>query len=228
MTGLVLILVLITEAAYTWSRSGPIMNQEQFIDFYELMQISPNAEIETIQRVYRMLAARFHPDNPETGDGDRFVSLGQAYQILVNPETRAAYDMKYQLRNTQPISVFELREFAAGIDGEGNRRMGILCLLYNRRRSNPDSPGMSILEFEKLMSLPREHLMFTLWYLKDAELIRQDESSNFVVTSRGVDYVEKNLHSHQTLYQLIKAAETGAVERSGNAAMDEAAGDHGK
>jgi hypothetical protein len=122
------------------------------------------------------------------------------------------------------MSVFELREFAAGIDGEASRRMGILCLLYNRRRSNSDNPGISILEFEKLMSFPREHLMFTLWYLKDAELIRQDESSNFVINSRGMDYVEKNLSEHQTLYHLIKAAETGSVERSPTEELREDAG----
>lgn len=190
------------------------MSNEQFIDFYELMQISPNAEAETIQRVYRMLAARYHPDNPQTGDPDRFVRLREAYNVLSNRETRAAYDLHYQVRNVQPISVFEMREFAAGIDGEANRRMGILCLLYNRRRSNPDHPGISILEFENLMSFPREHLMFTLWYLKDSGFLRQDESSNFVITSAGVDYVEKNLSSYETLYRLLKSAETGDVERS--------------
>lgn len=200
------------------------MANDEYLDIYELMQISPNAEPETVQRVYRMLASRYHPDNPKTGDPDRFIKLTEAYRILSNRESRAAYDLDYQMRNTQPISVFEMREFAAGIDGESNRRMGILCLLYNRRRSNPDNPGMSILEFEKLMSFPREHLMFTLWYLKDAELIRQDESSNFVVTSRGVDYVEKNLPDYKTLYHLIKAAETGNVERSDFKTPDETRG----
>ena len=34
----------------------------EFIDYYELLQISSNAEPETIQRVYHMLAARYHPD----------------------------------------------------------------------------------------------------------------------------------------------------------------------
>src|SRR5438552_14453960 len=139
------------------------------------MQISPNAETETVHRVYRMLAARYHPDNPETGDRDRFIRLAEAYKTLSNRETRAAYDVQYQLRNTQPISVFELKEFAAGIDGESNRRMGILCLLYSRRRTNPDSPGLSILELERMMSFPREHLLFTLWYLKESDLVRQDE-----------------------------------------------------
>jgi curved DNA-binding protein len=198
------------------------MASDDFIDFYELMQINPNAEPETVQRVYRMLATRYHPDNPRTGDPDRFIKLRQAYETLSDPRSRAAYDLHYQLRNVQPMTVFELREFAAGIDGEGSRRMGILCLLYSRRRSNADSPGISILEFEKLMSFPREHLIFTLWYLKDAELIRQDESSNFVINSRGIDYVEKNLSEHQTLYHLIKAAESGNVERSQPVAPDDA------
>lgn|SRR5579872_875131 len=202
------------------------MQDREFIDYYELMQISPNAEPETIQRVFRMLASRFHPDNPNTGNPEQFVRLTEAYEILGNPESRAAYDVDYQLRNTQPLSVFEMREFAAGIDGEANRRMGILCLLYNRRRSNPDNPGMSILEFEKLMSFPREHLMFTLWYLKDAELVKQDESSNFVIVSGGVDYVEKNLSSYGTLYRLLKQAETGNMERS--AADGPVEADHGR
>jgi curved DNA-binding protein CbpA len=185
-----------------------------FIDFYELMQISPNAEYETIQRVYRILAGRFHPDNKQSGDPDKFVRLNEAYRILSNRERRAAYDLEYQLRNTHPMTVFELKEFAAGIDGEPNRRMGIMCLLYNRRRSNPDQPGISILEFEKTMAFPREHLIFTLWYLKESGQVRQDDSSNFLITAAGVDHVEKNLPVHEILYKLLKSAESGDVERS--------------
>ncbi len=42
-------------------------------DYYEFLQISPNAELSTIHRVYRFLASRFHPDDPETGDAAKFV-----------------------------------------------------------------------------------------------------------------------------------------------------------
>jgi len=64
------------------------MEEKAFVDYYELMQISPNAEIETIQRVYRMLAARYHPDNPETADADRFMLLNEAYGVLSDPDAR--------------------------------------------------------------------------------------------------------------------------------------------
>ena len=41
------------------------MEKTDTADYYEALQISSNAEPETIHRVYRMLAQRFHPDNKE-------------------------------------------------------------------------------------------------------------------------------------------------------------------
>ncbi len=186
----------------------------EFVDFYELMQISPNAESETIQRVYRMLAGRYHPDNPQTGDPDKFVKLNAAYRILAHSDSRAAYDLDYQARNHLPISIFELKEFASGIDGEAHRRLGILCLLYRTRRTNPEHPGLSILDLESTMSCPREHLMFAIWYLKEHDLVKQDESSSFVVSGKGVDYVEEHLPSHHSLNRLLRSGERGDVPRS--------------
>jgi curved DNA-binding protein len=185
-----------------------------FIDYYELLQISPNAEIETVQRVYKMLATRYHPDNPETGDTEKFLRLNEAIGILTDVEHRAAYDIEHHLHYAEPIGLFELKDFAAGIDGEANRRMGILCLLYNRRRSNPDDAGLSLLEFESMMSFPREHLMFTMWYLKERHYVRQDEKSDYVITGDGVDYTETHLPTHRLLYKMLKAAESGSA-RSG-------------
>jgi curved DNA-binding protein len=190
------------------------MPESEFIDYYELLQISPNAETETIQRVYKMLATRFHPDNGETGDLDKFLTLNEAYATLSNPELRSGYDAHYQQRNEAPIELFELKEFSIGVDGEANRRMGILCLLYNRRRANPDNPGLSILQFESMMVFPREHLMFTIWYLKEHNYVRQDDKSDYLITGEGVDYVETNLPQNRLLYRLLKAAETGTTRSS--------------
>ena len=197
------------------------MPDNGFTDYYELLQISPNAEIETIQRVYKMLAARHHPDNTETGDLDKFLALKRAYETLGNPGLRAEYDSLYQQRRTEPIEIFELKEFSIGVEGETNRRMGILCLLYNRRRSNPEDPGLSLLEFESMMSVPREHLMFTMWYLREHNCVRQDEASDYVITGEGVDYVEKNLPSNKLLFRLLKAAESGATRTASRGPVQE-------
>src|SRR5437667_12062293 len=65
-------------------------------DYYEVLQISANAEPETIHRVYRLLAQRFHPDNNETGNETRFRAISEAYEVLSNPERRAQYDAVHQ------------------------------------------------------------------------------------------------------------------------------------
>jgi preprotein translocase subunit Sec63 len=69
-------------------REGPI----GMIDYYEFLQISPNADAETVHRVYRYLAARLHPDNPTTGDAEMFRLLKSAYDVLSDPARRSDYD----------------------------------------------------------------------------------------------------------------------------------------
>ena len=67
------------------------MLEELTTDFYEVLQISPNADPDTVHRVYRLLAQRFHPDNQSTGDSEKFRMLTEAYQVLGDPERRAEY-----------------------------------------------------------------------------------------------------------------------------------------
>src|SRR5215210_7806588 len=74
------------------------MDNDDAADYYEAMQISPNAEPETIHRVYRMLAQRFHPDNKESGSATRFRLVSEAYEVLSVPEKRARYEVAYQQR----------------------------------------------------------------------------------------------------------------------------------
>jgi curved DNA-binding protein CbpA len=195
-----------------------------FADYYEVMQISPNAELETVQRVYRMLATRYHPDNPHSGDTAKFVLLNEAYQILSDNEARKAYDGQYRNRAAQPLEIFQLREFSDDVTGERNRRMGILCLLYNRRRINPDAAGVSILELERSMDFPREHLLFSVWYLKEKEYIRQDErTSDLLITGPGVDFVEERLPNDRVMHKLLKAADGGAWTPNDTAAAGDMA-----
>jgi len=176
-----------------------------FIDYYEMLQISPNAQVDTINRVYRLLAQRFHPDNPESGDTERFLKLQSAYAVLSNPERKFEYDEERRRFYEHPMEVFGMKEFTDGIEGEANRRMGILCLLYNKRRTQPEEAGMSILQMETLMAFPREHLLFTLWYLRHKTLVEFNLNSEYEITAEGIDLVESRFPKSTVLQKLITA-----------------------
>ena len=75
---------------------------KEVLDYYEFLQISPNAEPVTITRVYRFLASRLHPDNPATGDAEQFRLLKEAYDTLSDRLTVLA--LLYMKRRTNPYN----------------------------------------------------------------------------------------------------------------------------
>lgn len=63
------------------------------VDYYELLEVSPDASGDDIKRAYRRLARQLHPDtNPDPTASDRFKQIAQAYEVLSDPEKRQRYD----------------------------------------------------------------------------------------------------------------------------------------
>jgi len=183
-------------------------------DYYEFLQISPRAEQSTIQRIYRFMASRFHPDNPETGDPEKFMLLNRAYAVLSDPEQRAMYDATRETVEIKPNPIFEMREFVNGIEGEMNRRLGVLSLLYNQRRTNPDNPRVSLYDLEKRMGWPREYLDFTTWYLRSRQYVTREDNADFSLTATGVDFVETNYTEIPMLHKLLNSGSKTATSAS--------------
>ena len=181
------------------------------VNYYDELQIHPRAEPETIHRVYRLFAARYHPDNKETGDAEKFRKIQEAYEVLSDPERRAAYDEQLAATEPPPLPVFQSSEFNEGLESESKIRLGILCLLYARRRSNPDYAALSFLDLEHLMAFPREHLGFSIWYLRSKRYIAQDDRSSFVITAEGVDYLESQIPNNEFLLRVFRESESGMM-----------------
>lgn len=168
-----------------------MLEATQTLDYYEFLQISPHADYETIHRVYRYLASRFHPDNPETGDPEKFFLLKTAYDTLSDPERRSEYDRDYEREvpsHQAPLS--DCVDFMDQVQGELNRRLAVLAVLYYKRRSNPFDPQVSLAEIERRMGFPRDYLDFTTWYLTKKGYITRADNSDFSLTAEGVDYIE--------------------------------------
>jgi curved DNA-binding protein CbpA len=60
-------------------------------DHYAVLQVDPQADADVIQAAYRTLARKYHPDVPG-GSHERMLAINDAWTVLRNPETRAAYD----------------------------------------------------------------------------------------------------------------------------------------
>jgi curved DNA-binding protein CbpA len=166
------------------------------VDLYEVLQVSDAAEPETINRVYRMLAQRYHPDNRETGNEARFREITEAYQVLSHPEKRAQYDATNQTRRKD-----RWRLVSAGADSENDFemeqvvRLTVLEALYTKRRLDPQSPGIYLVELERLIGRPREHLEFTIWFLNQKKLISSDDARMYL-TADGAEYLEDSYRNN--------------------------------
>jgi curved DNA-binding protein len=179
------------------------MLEMKTIDYYEFLQISPNADPDTIHRVYRFLAARFHPDNPESGDPEKFFLLKSAYDVLSDPGRRAAYDVNREVHPAEKAPLSSSVDFMDDIKGELNRRLAVLAVLYYRRRTNPYNPEVSLSEIEKRMGFPRDYLDFTTWYLTKKGYIGKADNSDFTLTAEGVDFVETQRTNIPVLNKLL-------------------------
>ncbi len=158
-----------------------------FVDFYEALQISPKADGETIQRVYRLLALRYHPDNWETGHQATFETVLKAYRVLIDPKARAAYDVRHSKRERLRWKIFDQSTSLDAKEIEKRQRSGVLSLLHTKRMRDVHKPGMTLAEMEALLDCAREHLEFSIWYLLEKGLIRRADDARYMITAEGVD-----------------------------------------
>ncbi len=166
-----------------------------FVDHYEVLQISPNADVETIRRVYRIQAQRFHPDNQQSGNADSFRRISDAYEVLVDPQRRAAYDREHrEVRGRVAIGVVDSAAppvmAAPRVMDEMQRREKILGALYSRRFSHPQQPSLNLRDLEALLNTPKGDLEFSLWYLKESGYLIRTDSAHHTITLKGVQFAE--------------------------------------
>ena len=96
----------------------------EYKDYYQPMGLARDASADDIKRAYRKLARKYHPDVSKEPDAEaRFKEVGEAYEVLKDPERRAAYD---QLgANWKPGQAFEPPgDWDTGMEGRGRGFQG--------------------------------------------------------------------------------------------------------
>ena len=160
------------------------------LDCYEVLQVSRNADMDTIHRVFHALAQRYHPDNRDTGNEQRFREVVEAHTVLSDRERRAAYDVRLAEEDKVRFKIFDSLQSTQGVQAEARKRVGILRLLYTKRLTDPHQPSMRARDFAEMLGCPLEHLEFSLWFLRETRLIYRSDNNKFEITYQGVQAFE--------------------------------------
>jgi curved DNA-binding protein len=166
------------------------MNNDRLPEYYEALQISPNADSETIERVFRLLAKRYHPDNKDTGNADVFNRISSAYKVLGDPEKRASYDTRYVTLRVEKQKSSETSS-STSFGNDEHLRKRILSILYIERRNDASSSGVGLWRIEQLIGMPEKILEFHVWYMKEKGWIQRTDTGGYAITAAGVDAVEE-------------------------------------
>jgi len=163
------------------------MEASNFIDYYEILEVSPNANSDTIDRMFRYLALRYHPDNSATSDRLRFDLVLDAHNTLKDPAKRVQYDMEHKYQSNARSKLIEEISEDDGVERDVDIQNKLLSLLYVKRRRSARDPGMGDIELEQLLGCPIEHVEFHLWYLKEKKWILKGGDGKYAITTDGVD-----------------------------------------
>ncbi len=114
-------------------------------------------------------------------------------------------------------------DFMDNLQGELNRRLAVLAVLYYQRRTNPYNPEVSLADIEKRMGFPRDYLDFTTWYLVRKNYVSKADNSDFSLTAEGVDFVETQRIRIPVLNKLLTNGTEAAAASAAAADIAEAA-----
>lgn len=179
-----------------------MMEASSFVDYYKVMGVKPSISTDELGRRFHRLAKRYHPDNPLTGDRDRFDQLVEAHSVLKDATRRAQYDKLYDQiigpRQTHKPDAAEGDTVGQDVDIQAR----LLSVFYTRRRRSIREPGVPELELESIFGCPIENLEFHLWYLKAKGWVDRLENGMMAITVSGVDHVNSE-HNRKATTMLL-------------------------
>lgn len=167
-------------------------DDQNFIDYYEVLQVGQNCDGKTLEAAYRRLAKMYHPDRIDTADTAKFEEVTSAYRVLRDPNRRLQYDASYH-QNCSGKPQGSLRREAEFDEGsalsDADDHEKILAYLYNRRREDAQNPGVIGFYLQEMLNCSHEHFEFHKWYLKEKGFITITEQGTLAITIQGVDHV---------------------------------------
>ena len=177
------------------------MEANSFVDYYKIMGVRPDVNPDDLNRRFHRLAKRYHPDNPQTGNRDRFDLLVEAHNLLKDTGKRSQYDVIYN-QVVGPQLIYPTNGNGADTVGQDvDIQDKLLSVFYSKRRHNIRDPGVPEMELERIFGCKIEALEFHLWYLKEKRWVERLENGMLSVTVEGIDHINSEHHRRKTTDQ---------------------------
>jgi curved DNA-binding protein len=170
------------------------MAEEQpFIDYYDLLQVTPRCDEKILESAYHHFAKMYHPDHSGSADTTKFNEVAEAYRVLRSADSRAKYDLVYAEHHPDGFPGDPGDEKGAVEAGpaleDADDHEKILMFLYKKRRENAQSAGVVGFYLQDMLSCSDEHFEFHKWYLKEKGFVVLTEQGTLAITIQGVDHV---------------------------------------
>lgn len=107
---------------------------------YETLGISKNAEGSEIKKAYIKKTKAHHPDKLNSNDGEKFLKIAEAYEVLSNPGTRREYDYKMFGMSSQ-YNRFESGEYNIPLHDSSERKLRYERMKQKKQTENPSGPS---------------------------------------------------------------------------------------
>lgn len=194
----------------------------KFQDHYEVLGVDPKASSEVIQAAYARMADKYHPQSGTNPDHEKYESITLAFEVLSDPELRSDFNkLKGIGQDDKPK--FSGLTFFEQYGRDTHLRIALLCVLYDRRRTKPFTPALSMRHLEAIFSASSQELNFAIWYLKQKNLVTMNDKSSLQITTEGMDYLVAHQPAPDIVMPLIKAS--GLVGETPDEAAGEEAGE---
>ena len=152
-------------------------------DHHALLRAGVAGDAEGLDRLYRALAFRYHPDNRESGNVEIFLRIREAYRILSPSQT---YQGDVEI--AKPLKTIGLQAELCALK---DKRLAILGLLCQRRIDDYRNAFVSPGELESLTGMSAAEVGFILWYLREKGAVSLcDSSPDYTISAVGVDILD--------------------------------------
>lgn len=164
----------------------------EFVDLYEFLMISENADLPMLEAAVRLMLAKYKPGNPDTGNQEKFELVKKAYLTLSDSHQRALYDKRRREQHRNLRAARDVSELISleDVELEKRRRQGVMLVLYKCIMERPHAPGVAVPQIADALEVSVDDLHFAFWFLRELGWIKRGSNGNFEITVQGVEWVE--------------------------------------